>query len=133
MTAPSHRIRVIAWVMLGMYLCLAVWLTHIPHPPDVVEVAADKVLHFIGYAGYASFLYIALGLSFPRQRFLWLIVPTILGIWAALDELTQPFFHRDCDIYDWRADMMGVCAAVAVLTMLRIIFERRPAPSPVSS
>jgi len=128
MTRPTHRIRVIAWIMLVMYLCLAVSLTHMPHPPQAVEVAVDKTLHFLGYAGYAAFLYIALGLSFPRLRFLWLIVPVLLGIWAALDELTQPYFGRDCDILDWRADMIGVCAAVAVLAMLRIIFERRATP-----
>lgn len=121
----SARVRVIAWVMLCMYVGLAVTLTHVPRVPSELNGYSDKSLHFVGYFAYGAFLYTAMGLTLPRQRFVWLIVLLILAGWAALDELTQPYFGRDCDILDWRADMIGVTAAVALLGTLRYFATKK--------
>lgn len=40
-----------------------------------------------------------------RRR--WLGLLAILGVYAALDELTQPLFARDAELLDWLADIGG--------------------------
>ena len=129
MKPPSFRIKVIAWLTLALYVCVAVTLTHMPHPPQQAERVWDKELHACGYAAYGVLLYIAIGLTWPRQRRAWLLAILIMAAFAATDELTQPYFGRDCDIRDWLADMTGVCAAVAVLALLRLAFARPAATS----
>jgi VanZ family protein len=41
----------------------------------------------------------------------WLLIVT----YAAGDELTQPYFRRTCDIYDWRADACGAAVGIAIV------------------
>ncbi|MGN6627590.1 MAG: VanZ family protein [Tepidisphaeraceae bacterium] len=115
----SFKMRLIAWLTLGVYFLVAICMTHMPRVPTELNHFSDKYLHFAGYAVYAGLLYIALGLNFPRLRGLAIWVMLFFAGFAALDELTQPWFGRDCDILDWRADMLGVTAAVLVLTLLR--------------
>jgi VanZ family protein len=131
MKPPSFRIKLLAWLTLLMYLCVAVTLTHMAHPPQEMEHFWDKELHACGYAAYGTLLYIALGLTWPRVRFMWLVPILIMAAFAAADELTQPYFGRDCDIHDWMADMVGVCSAVLILAILRALFATRaPSPAP---
>jgi VanZ family protein len=115
----------IAWATVLLYVFVALTLTHMPKPPAAVEVTADKYLHSIGYFIYASLIYIAAGLTFPRFRWLWLTVVLLLAGWAALDEITQAYFHRDPDVHDWMADMVGVLIAASLLSGLRWLGDRR--------
>lgn len=130
----SRRMKGIAWATVLLYVLVAVCLTHMPHPPRDVEVVADKYLHSVGYFVYAALIYIAGGLTFPRFRWLTLTVVLLLAGWAALDEITQAYFHRDPDVHDWLADMTGVLVAVVLLSTLRWAarrFDRTPLiPSP---
>ena len=133
MNESSHRMKQIAWATVACYILVAVCLTHMPKVPAGLEQGSDKVLHCVGYFLYASLTYIAIGLSFPRYRWAVLTVVLMFSIWAAMDEITQPYFHRDCDFNDWLADMVGVIAAVSLLGGLRLMarFRERPlVPSP---
>ena len=123
--SSSPRMRLIAWLTLGLYVILGLTMTHIPHVPSQIMQFGDKHLHFAGYFVYAALTYIAFGLNFPRLRGLSVIIILFFAGFAALDELTQPFFGRDCDYYDWRADMFGVTTAVVLLVVLRMIASRR--------
>ena len=121
MTESTRRMKLIAWATVSCYILVAVCLTHMPKVPAGIEQGSDKILHAFGYFLYASLTYIAIGLSFPRYRWAVLTVVLMLSVWAALDEITQPLFHRDCDFNDWLADMVGVITAVSLLGSLRLI------------
>lgn len=69
----------------------------------------DKAEHFTAF-------YVLTGLgaaAFPRRP-LWLIGLS-LSAFGALIELVQalPIVHRDCDVWDWVADTIGVLAVIA--------------------
>lgn len=137
MNRPSRRMIGIAWATVALYVLVAVCLTHMPRPPTQLTAHIwDKYLHGCGYFLYAALIYTAAGLTFPRLRGLALILVLLLALWAAADEITQPLFGRDCDIFDWVADMIGVLTAVVLLSGLRFVnglFDRRrelrPAPA----
>jgi hypothetical protein len=40
---------------------------------------------------------------------------------GAVDELTQPYVHRTCDIRDWMSDAVGIAAVTGVFLVRRII------------
>jgi VanZ family protein len=44
----------------------------------------------------------------------------VLGllILGALDEITQPYIGRTCDLYDWLADLSGVVSGTILLAVL---------------
>lgn len=69
----------------------------------------DKAEHFTAF-------YVLTGLAaaaFPRRP-LWL-VGLSLSAFGAFIELVQalPIVHRDCDVWDWVADTIGVLAVIA--------------------
>ena len=129
MTGASRRMKAIAWATVAVYVLVALCLTHMPKPPtELTANFRDKTLHSVGYFLYGGVLYCAAGLSFPRFRWLTLTVVLGLAIWAALDEITQGYFHRDPDVLDWLADMRGVLVAVVLLSGLRFaarLYDRR--------
>ena len=69
----------------------------------------DKAEHFTAF-------YVLMGLAaaaYPRRP-LWLAGALLSGF-GGLIELVQalPVVHRDCDVWDWVADTIGVLAAIA--------------------
>lgn len=52
----------------------------------------------------------------------------IFGVYAALDELTQPLVARDAEVLDWCADMAGTAVGLLVAAWLaqRAAFAAKP-------
>lgn len=125
MSRPSRRLVWIAWATVALYVVIALCLTHMPKAPSELEAVGDHTLHIVGYFFYASTIYTAASITWPRLRGLALMVVLVLAVWAAADEITQPMFGRSADVLDWRADMIGVIAAVVLLSGLRFIVARR--------
>jgi VanZ family protein len=104
--------------------------THVPPEfPGLPPAGYDKIAHFTAYFLLAGMMIIAW--RYYRGRVTaWtvLAVAMLVACYAAIDEITQPWFRRDCDINDWFADMrgalLGIFAALAVLTILSV--ARRP-------
>jgi hypothetical protein len=90
-------------------------LTHLP--PDSIPKTLPKVLQATGSDkiehGVAYALIMMSVLSAVNRRRTWIIVVAIAVLGMA-DEITQPFFHRDCSVWDWMADLVGMAAAYAV-------------------
>jgi VanZ family protein len=94
--------------------------SHIP-PQDMPDVhVTDKLLHAVGFAALTLTLLAALG-AFGASRAKRLIATTLLlAAYGAVDELTQPFFGRTCDLHDWLADMLGMVLALAIVETITI-------------
>ncbi len=76
----------------------------------------DKADHFSAF-----FVLTGLALAtFPKQP-LWRIAAAMAALGAAI-ELIQgiPFVHRDCDFWDWVADVSAVLGVYAVVLAVKI-------------
>jgi VanZ family protein len=107
---------------------VAYWITlfvstHVPIDPNEVLPGSDKTLHFVGYGILGSLLMLAFLVRRNDSRFTALAVPAAMlwvGLWgvialyAACDELTQPWVGRHCDVLDWRADITGSAIGLTV-------------------
>lgn len=135
---PVARLLEPTWVritVVSVYTSMLFCLTHANLKGTLLDQAEypdhfsmlDKVFHF---GSYAVLTYLLLSLfggrrSFVRDRswqhsfgslalsyaILWSL---LIFCYGAMDELTQPYFGRRCDIFDWIADVVGVLMANAV-------------------
>lgn len=112
---PNRRV-------LGVILCVY-WVsmflgTHVdiePPGPDLPD--SDKVMHFLGYCGLATLL--SLWVAFSTRLTLRTVVAILLtiGVYGAIDELLQIPVGRNCDAWDWVADMLGASLGVSLVTL----------------
>ena len=85
---------------------------------------ADKLVHFLLYAGLAWLLAMAWEASTGRLNrrhlvFAWLAIATF----GVVDELTQPIFGRDLSFWDWVADGVGAAVGLYLFTWTRRLFS----------
>ncbi len=93
--------------------------------PDLGFDAQDKLYHAIGYFVFG----VCLGMFFtgirpdsPMKRTRIFVLLTG-AFYAASDEIHQYFVPgRQCDIFDWLADLIGVAAAILLLKHLQKIY-----------
>ena len=86
----------------------------------------DKAAHFVLYAVFG----VLVGITnyFQPLSFRWPATHLFfaLTIFAAIDELSQPFFTRNCDLRDWMADIVGVAFGLLASTAAIRLFRCRP-------
>lgn len=120
--------RTHAWpqVLLAIY-CVALFAgTHWPKLPGIDVPGRDKTLHAVAFAVLTGLLLSVLARQSRLARG-WpiaLAAVAIVAFYAALDEWTQPYAGRTCDLLDWAADMVG---AVSVGLGYLIATRLRPA------
>lgn len=117
-------ISTITLILLLLYWPLMFFLTHRPVVPKIVPRLPDYVLHFTGYA-CLGFLFGVRHQILRRvtwQRFA--IAMLIIATYAALDELTQPYFRRQADFWDWVADLAGAVVGWLIGVLLLSCFRR---------
>jgi VanZ family protein len=106
--------------VIGYWLTLLV-ATHLPNDfPAVPSEGVDKFVHLGAFAALAWLLAMAWQRSAGRLggghlRAAWLLIV----IYAAVDELSQPWFGRSCSLSDWLADAAGAALGLIVFTWLR--------------
>lgn len=116
------------WIATIIFWLACIYMTHAPQPPDFTNVVHnDKIKHFCGYGTLVSMIYFSLWIKGVSKRNLVILILIVLAIYGALDERTQPWFGRDCDLHDWYADMCGTVAAMIFWTALRSMVKRMPA------
>ena len=129
------RKRLRRWQRFLLFSCITLWVTaftisHIPAKKLPEGPIGDNWLHFIGFFVLASwFHWTLIAYRHPRWRRIALVV-SVMALYAAFDEITQPMFNRYGDVRDWFADMAGMIAAVIVWEVFLIahakIHHQRP-------
>jgi VanZ family protein len=101
-----------SWGIVAIYWLGMFGGTHWPTPPHTPFGNADKWMHFGAYCGLAFLLSIAVGMRRPVSLAVMLAIVVLLAVYGALDETTQPWVGRDCDLWDWVADVAGVLVGI---------------------
>jgi VanZ family protein len=123
-SSPAPRLYRWTSVVLGCYWLIMFTGTHWPHVSlEHYPQNFDKVLHFTGYAGF-GFL-IAVWVSARRKFGLREFAAgfAVIFIYAILDEVTQPYFGRDCEFGDMVADWCGGICGMGVFLLLRTVLR----------
>ena len=109
------------WRWLSLAIVVVYWLgmfagTHYPKPPHSAFGYADKWMHFSANFGLAVLVSIAMAVRRPVSLVLAAAIVAVLAGYGALDELTQPLVGRDCDLWDWCADVTGLVVGGMLLS-----------------
>ena len=117
-------IFLVGFVLFSMFLITA---THLPRIPTIARgPGVDKWLHFSAY-GCQTIL--AMGVLYCTDRLVlknvvFLIV--LLTTFGAVDELTQPMFHRQAELFDWLADCAGVIFGMCSVWLFASLRQEPP-------
>ncbi len=103
-------------------LVLAYVITH--WPKISIPAGTDHSFHSIGFLGLgvlaANRLWLHRVLTI-RSALGWFLA---LSAWAAFDEVSQPWFGRHADIYDWYADLRGLGVGIGLFWLLASLLPR---------
>ncbi|MBS0210600.1 MAG: VanZ family protein [Planctomycetes bacterium] len=118
--------RRLAYGCLAAYWLVMFTATHWPSVRFAEQRVThlDKIFHFSAYAVLMVLLVVAQrarrgDLANGARSWLarWGVLFITVAAYAAFDELTQPYFRRDADFYDWVADLAG--ATIAAIACAR--------------
>jgi len=125
--------KTVCQVALVWFWVMMVIGTHLPPTSPFLPNEAhnlDKLFHASSYAVLAALLATTWELSAGTLNtghlvWVWIAVVT----WAAIDEITQIAFNRDCSFWDWTADATGAAIGLVVFAYVRrkIIEKRKSA------
>lgn len=105
-------------------------MTHWPTVPSLGLAAGrlpiDKAVHFVLYGVFGAL--VGITNYFHPLSFRWPVTRLFFALmmFAAIDELSQPFFTRNCDLRDWIADIAGAAFGLLVSTIAIRLFRCRP-------
>jgi VanZ family protein len=106
--------------LTGAYTGLLVFATHYPKPEQLLgtNLPSDKTLHFLAYGalGLLAAALVAVSGRWSAQRVAALAAGLVA--FAAIDEVTQPWFGRSAEPLDWVYDLIGLAAGIGVIVAL---------------
>lgn len=117
------RVRLFRW-LTGIYLALLMVATHwpksqLPERQQAGGLSSDLVAHLLAYGILASLMVRSWRVGMPlARRCLWTFL--LCAAIGAVDELTQPWFGREADLWDWVFNMVG--ASLALIGT--VVFDR---------
>lgn len=113
----GRRLARVLAAVTAAYTLVLVLATHYPRPEELLgpNPPSDKTLHVIAYGLLGLFVAATLAAA---GRWSWAsagVLLVALAAFAALDEVTQPFFGRTAEPLDWISDVVGLVAGLAVV------------------
>lgn len=109
------------------YTALLVAATHYPKPERLLgrNPPSDKLLHFMAYGVLGALAAAALR---SRGRWSGRTIAALAGglaVFAAIDEVTQPFFARAADPLDWVFDCIGIAGGILLVVTISSLVSAR--------
>lgn len=121
--------RIAAW-SAGVYWLVLLLIMHVPLEREeqyleATYIDGDKLTHFGAYGLFAALLCWAFDErrqlypeARPRTRLIGLLgVIVLLAVYGIIDELTQPWTGRDCNLPDYIADVTGAAMGTIVYVL----------------
>ena len=120
-----NRLKTWALALLVLYWLALFVGTHVPRGPHELlpKNVSDKLLHLTAYGGLAFLICLNWSLRRPLGWRQGAIVLALLAGFGALDEVTQIPVGRDCDLFDWTADVTGATAGVGLFLLAASLFR----------
>jgi VanZ family protein len=123
-----ESIRTSIWpqILLGAYWVTLFTATHWPKLPNLDLPGKDKTMHVVAYAILAGLLLNVLtGRDWLRRGMgVAAAAVAVVAMAGALDEWTQPYFGRTCDLFDWLADVSGAVGVSTAYVLLQAAGDR---------
>ncbi len=111
----------ITLAILAAYWIALLIATHIPLPKIVYQAhVSDKWLHFLAFMNLVFLLWFSFRPDDKvswRSRLVWLLILAVCA-YGGLDELTQPYFGRTCDLYDFLSNVAAIITGLLIVTFL---------------
>jgi VanZ family protein len=117
--------RMRGWILVDLCLWWGFASVASITPPDrLPELPVDgKLLHVVGFIGLASLFMLTLTAYGHRGLRRGLVTLLVMSAYGALDEGTQPYFHRHGCVSDWLLDTVSAAAGLAVFYGLWALAE----------
>jgi len=115
----------ILWLLTIAYAIFLATMTHLPPGKGPDTGASDKLEHLGAYGILTGAVFLSFWASFPRRKIAAWLTPLVVLTFGAIDEFTQPYFGRSCELNDWLADAAGMMIALIILSLIRTGVERR--------
>lgn len=108
--------------------------THWPRAPQMSLGLSDKSLHFLAFCGLGFLLSAARSISRIMTVSAYGGIFCVIGLYAAIDEISQIPVGRDCEWLDFRADLMGAVLGIGIFAGTHALIRMAyPALSPKQS
>ena len=132
---PTLRGRATTALAAGSfaYTLVLVFMTHYPKPQELLgeDIPPDKLLHFLAY-GLLGLLVAGTIATAGRWSARSMALTTLaLAAFAALDELTQPWFQRSAEPLDWVWDCIGLVVGIVVVAGFRHLLRSQRGHGPL--
>jgi VanZ family protein len=106
--------------LTGGYTGLLVFATHYPKPEQLLgtNLPSDKTLHFLAYGalGLLAAALVAVSGRWSARRVA--VLAAGLAVFAAIDEVTQPWFGRSAEPLDWVYDLIGLAVGITAIVAI---------------
>jgi VanZ family protein len=118
-------------ILFTPFIIASAGIFYLSHQPmdDYLQIdfiLSDKILHLIGYFGYGLTL-LSAALAFwniDDRRKIFLTILLFGALFALSDEIHQYFIPgRNCDFFDWVADMIGITLSLFMLKPVAGVFK----------
>lgn len=112
--------------VLAVYWIVLLTLTHWPHLKGVDIPGKDKTEHVLAYGLLSALILVAASHALARHRGLRIAagMVALIAVAAALDEWTQPYFGRSCELGDWIADVSSATGVSVIYLAAKWVSSR---------
>jgi VanZ family protein len=117
--------RMRGWILVDLCLLWCFATVASLTPPDRLPVLPvdGKLLHVVGFIGLASLFMLTLTAYGHRGLRRGIVTLLVMSAYGALDEGTQPYFHRHGCVSDWLLDTVSAAAGLAMFYGLWALAE----------
>jgi VanZ family protein len=121
MTLTLQSRQKLTLALLSFYWIILFIVTHIPIPKVVYQAeVSDKALHFVAYLLLIFLLWFSVNpegkVNWRKSAVWWVFLVTI--VYGILDEVTQAYAGRSCDMMDFLYDAIGTAAGLIMFSFL---------------
>jgi VanZ family protein len=114
----------------AVILTIAIFIVSDMSQPPYIDLGfdfTDKILHALAYFGYGTCLTAFYVVNFQNWSKRALLIGIILfgALYGVSDEFHQYFVPgRDCDIFDWLADLTGILISISLFKFIKNIISK---------
>ena len=108
--------------LLGLYWLALFVGTHMPFSLRGMGHGSDKILHMGAFTGLAFLMGLGIGGRRPTWRTFALVLASAV-LYGGFDELSQLLVGRQCEFWDWVADLCGAVLGLFAYWLATMVYQ----------